>query len=599
MRGLVVIVVDESSAMVAVASKESKKNLAESVSTAVNSLLGRLAPGKDVDLALIGYRSEADGAANVSCRWGGALSGCKWVATANLAASPLTVEQRYRKVVVDGQLQEQAFSFPIWYQPQPGGSAPQVAAFAFCRQLIGDWAACVGTLAAQPIILHVFAGPSGDGNSLKVVREIQQLAIPGGAPLVFQAHLITSDSLGVPPTLYPATPAYLTGQLRELFERSDVMPDALAAHMKKAGAVILPKARGLVYNARLVDLAKLLTVADAYVEQLSAPCAAPSAAATETAPPFVSSATLPSEPQTTGPTLPESSGADETAILAVPTDVGVVTAECPAPPSVGISSLTSVQPGLLLFVFDRSVADPYGSEPKNVCVRLQRRMGDLLEKMVRFGQGTVDVGIVSYGADFTGQPDVRSSLEGGLTGRPYARDSDLTAGAIRIDEFVEERSDGASGILSIPHKQPILVAIEPTAATTALPAFQKASELTAAWIGEHSGNPNVPVIVHLTRGQLDPSDAAQAVGALTSAAPGVVVYHIVETEMDHLSIFYPADDGSLQEPFLKALWGLTSPLLGREGLISDNPQISEKSRGMVINAGGELMLDALKRAVAV
>jgi hypothetical protein len=109
----------------------------------------------------------------------------------------------------------------------------------------------------------------------------------------------------------------------------------------------------------------------------------------------------------------------------------------------------------------------------------------------------------------------------------------------------------------------------------------------------------VPVIVHLTRGQLDPGDAEQAVGHLTASVPGVIVYHIVETEADHVSVFYPADDTGLEDPSLKALWQLTSLLLGREGFVADNPQISEHSRGMVVNTGGELLLDALKRAVAV
>ena len=46
MRGLLVILIDESSAMQAVVSQASKKSLSESVATAVNSLLGRLAQGK-------------------------------------------------------------------------------------------------------------------------------------------------------------------------------------------------------------------------------------------------------------------------------------------------------------------------------------------------------------------------------------------------------------------------------------------------------------------------------------------------------------------------------------------------------------------------
>jgi hypothetical protein len=616
MRGLLVILVDESSAMQAVVSQASKKSLLESVSTAVNSLMGRLAQGKEFDLALVGYHSEDNGAANVACRWRGSLGGRQWVATSSLAAAPVTVEQRNRKVVVDGQLQEQSVSFPVWYQSQPAGKAPQVAAFGFCRQLISDWATCQGTEAAQPILMHVFAGPSADGNSLKVVREIQQTTLPGGSPLVFQAHLISSETMGVPATLYPATPAYLTGQARELYERTSVLPDALAAHLKNTGVVIQPKARGVIYNGRMVDLAKFLTVVDAYVEQLpalSVPPAAvlPSAPPLETPPSAMSTENLPPAPVVALAAVPADAPPVEPISLAnlpgvaelgpvAPADGPTVVAEPIAPaPLAGIASLTPEQPGLLLLVLDRSVTNPYGAEPKNACTRLQQRLGDLLEKVVRFGHGTIDVGIISYGSDSSGQTEVRGSLEGALVGRPYARDSELTAGAIRIEQFDEERSDGAGGILSIPHKQPILVEVEPAPTAPALPAFQKAGESAVAWLAEHPGDANVPMIVHLTRGQLDTGDAEQAVGQLTASVPGAIVYHIVETEADHVSMFYPAEDTGLQDPSLKTLWRLTSPLLDREGLIADNPQISEHARGMVVNTGGELLLDALKRGVAV
>ena len=549
----------------------------------------------------------------------------------------MTVEQRYKKVAVGGQLQEQAVSFPIWYQPQTAGKAPQVAALGFCRKLIDDWAACQGVEAAQPVLLHVFAGPSADGNSLKVVRDLQQARLPNGAPLVFQAHMISSEALVVPATLYPATPAYLTGQLRELFERTSVLPDALAGSLKKAGIVIRPKARGLIYNGRMVDLAKFLTLAEAYVEQLpassvpvtAAPPSAPAPVAVvppvplpvslppvaEAAPPMVSAAVSPPQPvppaaEAAPAAVPAASPPLEPIPLAdlpgvadlspvPPADVSPPAAAPAPPPPPGISSLTPDQPGLLLMLLDRSVANPYGAEPKNACTRLQRRLGDLLEKVVRFGHGTIDVGIISYGSDFSNQPEVRGSLEGALAGRPYARDTELAAGAIRVEQFEEERSDGAGGILSIPHKQPVLVEVEPAPPAPALPAFQKAGESAAAWLAEHPGDANVPLVIHLTRGQLDPGDAEQAVGHLTAAIPGAIVYHIVETEADHVSVFYPADEAGLQDPWLQTLCRLTSPLLGREALIADNPHVSEHSRGMVVNGSGDLMLEALKRAVAV
>lgn len=591
MRGCVMILIDESAAMRAPVSPDSKKTKAEDVATAINSLLGRLARAADADLAVVGYRTEADDTVSIGCRWSGPLASRELVPTAELAASPVTVERRTRKVPGPTGTTEQTVDFPIWYQPATGAKAPQVAAFDYARRLIADWAARLGADAAQPLVLHVLAGASGDGNPLRTIQELQQMAVPGGAPLVLHAHLTPSESAAVPATLYPATRARLTpGLMRDLFERASVLPPGLAEALRKLKVTIQPDARGMIFNARLVDLARFLALAETYVKQVPAGAPAPVPLPVPTPVPSPISDEVPSPAPESLPPLPEPLPEPILGIdLPLPADAGT------AGPA--LAALSPDQPGLVLFVLDRSVANPYGTEAKNACSRLQEQMGDMVEMIVKFGRGSIDVGVISYGADSGGGSEVRAALEGRLAGRPFARDDELRNGAVRVESFEEERSDGGGGILTIPHCRPILVEAEPTPAAPATPAFVKTAELIAAWSAEHPASPNSPIVIHLTRGAPDAADTEEAARQVTTIACSVALYHVVETEASHPSVLFPDAVSDKEDPALQVLWRLSSPLLGRETLAAEKPTISPQSRGFVVNGRSNLLMEALKRAV--
>jgi hypothetical protein len=648
MSGCVILMIDESAAMNTQTAKTPgtpltslggpAKTKAESVATAVNSLLNRLAQDPDCELALIGYRTDAGGQADVGCRWGGALTGRDWVLAGELKGAEATVEKRVRKIPGPGGFpQEQPFDFPVWYQPQLGEKAPHIAAFNYCRQLLDGWAARPDASGA-PLLIHVFAGSSADGNPLKATKEVMDLETPGGTPLVVQIHLSSSDT--VPPTLYPANRAYLAvGPMRDLFERVSVLPDHLTAALKAAKVTINPKARGMIYHAKMEDVTRALGLIPAHLKPVAATPAATSkpGAPARPLPPAALAATRPASAPTpatvtpvTAPVAPavpvaqtppvEESFAppppmDES--FAPPVDESFAppppveesfappVEESFAPPVAAtpepeLGPITPDQPALVLFVLDRSVDDPFSGNLKNACLRLQGHLGDLVEQIVKFGGGAIDVGVVSYGVDGMGEVEVRTMLEGGLSMRPFARDHELEMGAVRIDETTEEIPNGVGGLISISHRRPVLVEAEPTYATPATPAFAEVSRLVSAWCGDHPTASGPPVVIHLTRGKLDTADAesaaAQLTGLAASSGAALVLYHLVETEADHATVICPSEESQLTDPGLQCLWRLTSPLLGRAELAAEKPSISVQSRGMVVNGKPNLLLDALRRA---
>lgn len=736
----IVLLVDESAAMDAAAiaggagssgvgagmSGGPPKSKADSVATAINSVLAKLAQAGDCEIALVGYRSSKEGESQVGVRWSGPLAGREFVAAAEIAAAPTTVETRMRKVRNDlGGFDESPVSFPVWYQPTLGDKAPQIAAFECVRDLLTRWAPTNGAQ-GQPLIVHITSGTAGDGNPLRAIKGVQELAVIGGAtPIV--AHLHLSSSANTPSVLFPANRAYLSlGPQRELFERSSLLPGHLCEALKAMGIVVHVNARAMLYNAKMVDVTKALGMIAAHVQKslagqavaavtpvarprppeggpklgpaiikapppapgraakpvsapavkppsavapppapkylkpaASAPVASPAPPRTQTppavtatpvSPPTIATpATKPAaaleplaveplaveplmveplvveplsvEPLSVEPLAPlevepmaaeplelepiDASGDDlllasDATVVTTTELTGTIPASAAAAPPGANATISPTSPGCLVFVLDRSVADPFTADLDNACSKLHSLLGDFVAEVVKHGKGAVDVAVVSYG-DSAGDTEVRTTLEGGLSGRGFARDSELLAGAVRIDEFEEQMSDGVGGLIAVPRKRPVLVEVEPTLSTSSRPAFRAVAEALRGWINDHPSATLNPVVVHLTRGAGDPADIAASVGELTGIATAsgaaAVMYHLVATESPHPSVVFPATAEALSTDSLQALWNNASELLFNAELAAEKPAIKPGARGLVVNGKFFVVMDPFKRAM--
>lgn len=562
--GCVVLLVDESSGMGAVMreltteGKASTRPNIERVATAVNALVKQLGAGPSFDLALIGYQSDAQGQVNVGPRWSGSLAGREFVPTGELAGAPLRMETRVRKVPSPGGFgppREESVEFPVWYAPTPGSKAPQVAAYNYCRELIARWSADAGPSPGTPLVVHISAGASGDGNPQLAISKLMELTTPGGHPLVLQAHLAASAA--VVTALYPSNYVYLTiGSARDQFRRASVLPPYLVEALQTAHVTVNPGARGLIYNAKVADLIQMLALVKAH------------------------SASWPSK-----------GGAAPPPPAQAPTPAA---AQAAAPSASG-----KEQAALVVFVLDRSVADPYATGLQNPVGRLQEHANDLLKQISKLAAGVVDVAIVSYGLDSSGEVDVRG-FEGPLAGQPVVHHADLTAGAIRVEETEEQVSNGIGGLISVTRKKPIYFDLEPTAAAPPVTAFEKVANLASDWCRQHRSPCLAPVVLHLTRGHIEPSDVDWVAGALArvdSADGPVTLYHLVVTEEPHKSLAYPPTDEEIDLPTIKKLWQATSLLLDRERLAADKRPVTADARGMVVNGKFDLFVDPLRQAL--
>ncbi len=285
--GCVVFLVEESHAMEArVAGGTKTKALC--IATALNSLLNQLAAGPELDVALIGYRA-GDGADDVGPRWGGALAGRRFVRTGELAEAPSSVETRVRKVPAPGGVgvaREENVRFPIWYVPTLSGPASRSAAYEHCRQALAGWLAGAAAGSKPPMVVSFVGEPGGEQAREGPWASILEMDTPGGPPLVLYAHLSSSDR--VPATLYPSSDAHLApGPVRTLFHAASPLPDEFLASLRQLQVTVNAGARGLVYNARMGDLIRLLSLVKTYAryEPPASDDAAPSQPATPGASP--------------------------------------------------------------------------------------------------------------------------------------------------------------------------------------------------------------------------------------------------------------------------------------------------------------------------
>lgn len=596
--GCVVFLIDESAAMESplqeaggpmssAATGQLPKSKATSLATALNALFKRLGDGPDFDIALIGYQTDSAEQAVVESRWGGALAGREFVSIKELSGNPVTVETRTRKLPNPagfGPLIEEPVSFPVWYVPQSKGKAPQVAAFRRCHEMLTNWLASAGPNPGAPLVFHLFAGGSGDGNPQKVIEDVMQFAVPSGSPLLLQAHFSTSKN--VPATLYPSNRYYLpAGPQKDLFPRCSELPESLVTVLKQAKVAINPNAVGMLYNAKMVDIAMSLKLVESLVKSWPARTLAAPIAPPEPAPVVVEAVAAPEV------ILEPVAVADVVIVESEPAEIVAV-----AEPVV--EAVVRERAALLVCVLDRSLADPFSGDTKNACARLQEHLNDLLGKLAKRPTEVIETSVISYGIDSMGEVEVRTTLEGSLSGQAIVRDSELSGGALRVEEFEQQVPNGVGGLMTIPVKKSIFVELEPTAAASPVSAFAVAQQVLTDWCGRHPTSLVPPIVLHLSRGQID-SAALQEAAGLLQLIPGsldpVSLFHLVVTETPHRSVVYPEQASELETPELQQMFELSSPVLNREQVSASNPNlVKPEARGFVVNGKIDLLVETLR-----
>ena len=265
--GRVVFLIDESESLREFIAGGTKSK-AESIATAINSLLNQLTTVPNLELAIAGYRNDGSNGADVGCRWSGPLEGLRFVSSWHLAENPVMIETRVRKLPVpntSGMLEE-TIRFPIWYVPKLGGGIFPVIGYGYCQHLVLSGVTSRTPWVKPPLVISFV----GDWMSQQVelaVERVLNLDSPAGPPVLMHVHLGGIGSGR--PVLYPSTDRHMTTDPQKVLYRwSSTLPDYMLAKLRQAHVSVVPGARTMIYNATVADLIRMLSLVKAYAATL-------------------------------------------------------------------------------------------------------------------------------------------------------------------------------------------------------------------------------------------------------------------------------------------------------------------------------------------
>lgn len=544
--GTIVVLVDESSEMAAPIAGGTKSK-AEGVATAVNSMLNQLTAGPDVRVMIVGYGGGANGAAPAEVRWTGPLAGRVLVNASELAAAPVTVEQRVRRIPGAGGVgvaSQETIQFPVWYVPQKSGVGGLGDAADFVHRKLVE--AGSDSSGKPPMIIHVCG-------KMPTAAELQSESTAAALCTSFSCHLHLGASDRIPATLYPTSSQHLASDdIAALFDVSSALPGSLAASLQTAQVAVAAGARGFVYQAHMGDLIRFLMLAKAYP-------ATPPEAFTSVG---VSSATVVGEPDT----------------VTVPTGF-----PSQAEPNSDVATKTWDRVALVVMV-DRSQADP----TSGVWARRQEQVNEMLGKIAKRSGGDVDVSLIVYG-DTTANTGFAGSLED----KAFVPDVELADGALRVEEVTEKVSNGIGGLVEFARSRPIFLDCESSAPAQSLePAITALADSIQHVRQAYQGEGVLPIVMHVTGGAYS-TDAVAAAAALADMGD-LLVYHCIVPEQPQPTAAYPADAQQITDPATAALWQMTSPLAGAKKIAAKRSTITQASRGFVVGAKFDLLIDSIQ-----
>ena len=191
-----VFLLDQSCPMLEPFAGQPNKSKAAGVADGLNRLLQNLvlkcAKADGVrDLFHVGLLSYGG---RVASAFGGALAGQGLVPVGEIAAHPLRVELRARKVSDGaGGLAEEQLKFPVWFEARPAGRTPMCAALRQAGELLQAFLArrpnCY-----PPIVINITDGQPSDGDPQQAASDLCALRSTDGNVLLFNAHLSDKES---------------------------------------------------------------------------------------------------------------------------------------------------------------------------------------------------------------------------------------------------------------------------------------------------------------------------------------------------------------------------------------------------------------------
>ncbi len=237
----------------------------DELATAINGWLQnmviRATSGEGVrdwmDVAVIGYRTDMEANPIIESPFGGNLAGKMMVSICEIGANPARMEQKMQKFVDEetGEEMETPVETPVWVEPKAEGGTPMCSALYKAYEVIEQWIA-QHRGSFPPVVIHITDGESQEGDPRPYADPLRTLATDDGDVLLLNCHISMTKA---DPFMFPHSNEILPDDYaKTLFEMSSVLPDKLYQNAVAEGFQLQPGARGMAFNARMVELIKFL-----------------------------------------------------------------------------------------------------------------------------------------------------------------------------------------------------------------------------------------------------------------------------------------------------------------------------------------------------
>lgn len=241
----------------------------EGIATTLNSTLRQMEGKPSVDVAILGYRLNAQGGGEIASRWGGAFAGRVWVSSSEFLSQPLRVEKRTRHAVdpITRMMTTQAVDFPVWFEGGVGAAALSAkVAFEYVADALCDWVSRA-PMAQPPMVVSFLADLNPSESVAEAVVPLGRVATPFGYPLLLQFHAANLST--VPVVKYPASVQFLPfGPVQDLFYACSPLSPAMIQTLRENQETPVEGAKGLVYNGKMIELVRFMNLVKCYQNTL-------------------------------------------------------------------------------------------------------------------------------------------------------------------------------------------------------------------------------------------------------------------------------------------------------------------------------------------
>jgi hypothetical protein len=210
-----------------------------------------------MDIGVLGYRTDQQAQAIIESALQGALAGQELVSIASIGTNPARIDQ-VNQLLPDedtGEMIEMPTEMPIWVDPKAEGGTPMCHVLHHSYELLERWIN-EHPSSFPPIVINITDGESQDGDPVPYADALKSLSTEDGNVLFFNCHLsmTAADTF-----MFPSSGEILPDDLaRGLFTMSSPLPETIYNRAMNEGFELQPNARGMSYNANMVELIKFL-----------------------------------------------------------------------------------------------------------------------------------------------------------------------------------------------------------------------------------------------------------------------------------------------------------------------------------------------------